>query len=85
MILILFPEELEAITANIITCKQKIDEVIPVTAPSASVPPSLMAPVMVPPSVTVVKPRLPRLQLPRRCQELIIILGFLQVCCSQKW
>jgi len=58
-------EESEAITANIITCKQKIDEVIPFTAPGASVPPSLTAPIMLPPPVTVAKPRLPRLQLPK--------------------
>jgi len=49
-------EESKAITANIITCKQKIDEVIPVTALGA-------IPVTLPPPVTMEKPHLTRLSL----------------------
>ena len=56
-------EESEAITAKIITCKQKIDEFMPVVIPVTSTPPSPLAHASLPPPATVVKPRLPRLQL----------------------
>ena len=58
-------EESEAITAKIITCKQKIDEFMPVVIPVTSTSPSPLAHASLPPPATVVKPRLPRLQLPK--------------------
>ena len=58
-------EESEAITAKIITCKQKIDEIIPVVTPVTSASSSPMAHASLPPPATVAKPRLPRLQLPK--------------------
>ena len=58
-------EESEAITAKIITCKQKIDEIITVVTPVTSASPSPVAHASLPPLATVAKPRLPRLQLPK--------------------
>lgn len=58
-------EESEAITAKIITCKQKIDEIMSVVTPVTSASPSPMAPASLPPPAVVTKPQLPRLQLPK--------------------
>ena len=58
-------EESEAVTAKIITCKQRIDEIVPTATPVTSASPSYLAPASLPTPVTVVKPRLPRLQLPK--------------------
>ena len=60
-------EESEAVTANIISCKQKIEEKLTVVTPVTSTPVSPMLHASLPPpsSIAVAKPRLPRLQLPR--------------------
>ena len=60
-------EESDAVTANIISCKQKIEEKLTVVTPVTSTPVSPMLHASLPPpsSIAVAKPRLPRLQLPR--------------------
>ena len=49
-------EESEAITAKIITCKQKIDEIMTVVTPVTSASPSPMAHASLPPPAAVAKP-----------------------------
>ena len=59
-------EESEAVTAKIISCRQRIEK-LTVVSPVTSTPASPMVHALLPSpsSVTVTKPRLPRLQLPR--------------------